>query len=80
MSFQGKQLAQFVSSSKIQACKHKLELGKFVSISVSFMAFQYLNVSNEINKTDLILYSEMCHYSEKICITANAYCYKIMHR
>lgn len=54
---------------------HKLEFGKFVSGSVSFMAFQHLKLFPMrlvVILTKLIylmLYNEMCQYSEKICIT-----------
>lgn len=44
MLFQEKELAKFVASNEIQAFKHKLEFGKSVSATVSFMAFQYLKV------------------------------------
>lgn len=53
----------------------KLEFGKFVSGSVSFMAFQHLKlfpmrlVVILTKLIYLILYNEMCQYSEKMCIT-----------
>lgn len=66
MSFQRKQLAKFVASDQIQAFEHKLEFEKFVSATVSFVAFQYLKVFPMrlvVILTKLIyfiLYNEMC--------------------
>lgn len=62
-------------NQNLENFKHKLEFGKFVSGSISFMAFQHLKlfpmrlVVILTKLIYLILYNETCQYSEKMCIT-----------